>query len=197
MIYHTPAIVAQYPHADEVRVLIDAANGVINQDFYDRALAPTGGWNVWENLSHVLAAAFASGPDTLSAGSIVSLGQAYPHARFGQYTTAFDGTQIAFFNVARNLTDVSKWFDPAELQIAGFLWATKAATDMFLVASQIDNYRFYRAAGTDHTIVGSDKTYTENTAGETAFIDWFRDMIKKRRLKRSDWQNLDCDPACL
>lgn len=197
VIYHTPAIIEQYPDAKEVRVLVDAANGVINQDFYDRALAPTGSWNVWENISPVLAPAFASGPDTLSAGSLVSLSQAYPDARIGQYTTAFDIVQIGYYNIAQNLTDPTKWFDPVELQVAAFFWATKAATDMFVVAAQAPNYRFYLAAGQDHTIVGSDKTYMEVSAGGVPFIDWFEDMIKKKKPENSDWQNLNCELNCL
>ena len=197
VIYHTPAIAAQYPDAREVRILVDAANGVINQDFYDRALAPGGNWNVWENLSAVLVPAFASGPATLYAGSIISVGITYPDARIGQYTTAADGTQIFFFNVARNLADFSKWFDPAELAASGFIWVNKAATDMFIIAAQTPNYRLYLAAGGDHTIVGSDKTYSEDTAGGVRFIDWFKGMIKDKNLDDSDWQNVNCDPNCL
>jgi hypothetical protein len=114
----------------------------------------------------------------------------------GNYPTSQQGL-AALRQAPPDLADPSKWFDPAELATAGFIWVNKAATDMFIVAAQTPNYRMYLAAGGDHTIVGSDKTYSEDTAGGVRFIDWFEGMIKDKKPDNGDWQNVNCDPNCL
>ncbi len=197
VLYGFPAASDLLPWYARTRVLVDAANGVINQDFYDRALTPGGVWGVWDNLAPELGAAFASGPDELLIRIFRSLGGNYPNARFGQYTTAFDETQIFFYNVARNLDSVEKWFDPFELAAAGFEWTLRARTYMILTALQTWNYRFYLARGTDHTIVADDKFYLEDSAGGVAFVDWLDDMINRFWPWGSDWRNLSCAPNCL
>ena len=198
VLYHYPAIAKRVPWYARTRVLVDAANGVINQDFYDRALAPEGAWNVWENLAPELQAAFASDPDEITIETFKSLAYAYPFARFGQYTTAFDATQIAFFNIARNIESPELWQNPEELAAAAFEWTLRARTYQILTALQTWNYRYYTAAGTDHTIVGDDKFYTENSAQGVFFRDWVDDMINRRWLWwNNDWRNVSCAPNCL
>lgn len=81
VLYNYPAVAALLPWYTQTRVLVDAANGVINQDFYDRALAPNGVWGVWDNLAPELANAFASGPDALAIEIFKSLGANYPRTR--------------------------------------------------------------------------------------------------------------------
>jgi hypothetical protein len=197
VLYHYPAVAALLPWYTKTRVLVDAANGVINQDFYNRALTPNGVWGVWENLAPELANAFSSGPDELAIEIFKSLGAYYPRTRFGQYTTAYDATQIGFFNIARNLESPELWLDPTELAAAAFEWTLRARTYMILTAFQTWNYRFYLAAGTDHTIVASNKYYLEDSAQGVALVDWLDDMVNRRWLWRSDWRNVRCTPNCL
>ena len=197
VLYGTPAFVERLPWYTRTRVLVDASNGVITQDFYDRALTPGGVWRVWENLPPELSGAFASGPDNIAIEIFRSLGHAYPRARFGQYTTAYDATQIFFFNVARNVESIDKWFDPVELAAAGFEWTIRARTYQILTSIQTWNYRFYLARGEDHTIIASDKFYTENSAQGVDFVDWVDDMINRRWPWWSNWRNLTCTPNCL
>ncbi len=198
VLYHMPAIAEMLPWYARIRVLVDAANGVITQDFYDRTLAQGGVWNVQENLSPVLQSAFASGPDDITVETFKSLAHAYPYARFGQYTTAYDFIQIGFFNIARNTDRPKLWQDPRELAAAAFEWTLRARTYQILTALQTWNYRYYTAAGTDHTIVGEDKFYTENSAQGVFFRDWVDDMINRRWLWwNNDWRNVSCAPNCL
>ena len=197
VLYGVPVFLNRLPRHTRTRVLVDAASGVINQDFYDRALTPGGVWRVWNNLPPVLSGAFASGPDNIAVESFRSLGHAYPRARFGQYTTAFDVTQIFFFNVARNLESIEKWFDPIELAAAGFEWTIRARTYQILTALQTWNYRFYLARGEEHTIVASDKFYTEDSARGVDFVDWVDDMINRRWIWWSNWRNVSCVPNCV
>lgn len=194
--YHYPALAERFAGARLKRLLIDAANGVINQDFYDRALAEGGAWNVQANLHPVLAAAFAGDPDQLTLNTILSLGTAYPKTRIGQYTTAFDVTQIAFFNIAENLANPALWSDPNAIAVAAQTWAPKAAQDMVIAASLLPNYRHYLANGSSHTIVGSDLFYTEYSAGGICFTDWVTDMLARKPARRGSWVNASCFPNC-
>lgn len=198
VLYHTPAVADMLPWYTRIRVLVDAANGVITQDFYERTLAPGGVWNVQQNLSPVLSSAFAAGADDVTVETFKALAGTYPGARFGQYTTAYDAVQIAFFNLARNTDRPDLWEDPTELALSAFEWTIRARTYMNLVALQAWNYRYYIAAGTEHTVVGSDKFYTEDSAGGVDFVDWVGDMINRRWLWwGSDWRNVSCTPNCL
>lgn len=197
VLYGYPAVVDLLPWRTRTRVLVDAANGVINQDFYDRALTPGGVWGVWDNLPPELAGAFSSGPDELAIEIFKSLGRHYPRTRFGQYTTAFDSVQVAFYNIARHVDSPELWTDPFQLLIAGIDWTIRARTYMLLSALQTWNYRFYLAQGIDHTIVADNKFYTERSARGVYFSDWVNDMINRRWLWGSVWRNLSCSPNCL
>jgi len=196
--YHYPAIARMLPWYTRTRVLVDAANGVITDDFYNRTLTPDGVWGVWENLAPELQSAFSSGADQITVELFKSLAWNYPGARFGQYTTAFDEVQIGFFNLARNTDRPDLWEDPNELALSAFEWTIRARTYMNLVAFQTWNYRYYIAAGGDHTVVGSDKFYTEDSAAGVPLVDWVDDMINRRWLWwGSDWRNVSCTPDCL
>lgn len=196
VLYHYPEIRGLLPWYTKVRVLVDAANGIINQDFYDRALAETGAWNAWENLADELNPAFTSGADDLFVETIKAVASIDRRARIGQYTTAFDAVQIGFYSIARNVDDPTQWFNPVQILFATLDWTTRARLNMISTALQAWNYRFYLASGADHTIVPSDKLYLEDSAGGIAFIDWLDDMINRRFLWGSDWRNLSCAPSC-
>jgi hypothetical protein len=196
-LYHTPDIAGRLPWSTKIRVLVDAANGVITEDFQQRALSPDGVWGVWENISPLLRGAFSSGPDELIIETFKSLGSAYPRARFGQYTTAFDLTQIGFYNLARNTDSPELWLDPAQIAIATFEWTLKARTFQILTAFQVWNYRFYLAQGDDHTVLASDKFYEEDSARGVRLADWLDDMINRFWSFGGDWRNVSCTPDCL
>jgi hypothetical protein len=68
---------------------------------------------------------------------------------------------------------------------------------MILTALQNWNYRFYLAKGTDHTVIASDKFYTENSARGVPLVDWLDDMINRTWPFGSDWRNVGCTPNCL
>jgi hypothetical protein len=197
VLYNYPAMAELLPWHTSTQLMVDAANGVINQDFYERALTPDGVWRVWDNLSPELTSAFSSGPDHVLIEIFKSLGASHPGTRFGQYTTAFDDTQIAFFNIARHVEQPELWFDPDELVSAGFEWTIRARTYMILTALQNWHYRFYLAKGTDHTVIADDKSYVENSARGVPLVDWLDDMINRTFPFGSDWRNVSCTPNCL
>ena len=196
VVYHTPAIADRLPWRTRLRVLADAASGVITENFYSLALSENGAWSALDNLHPVLAGAFSAGPDQIIIEIYKALGSTYPRARFGQYTTALDTTQIAFFNIDKNINDPSKWADPAELALAGFEWSLRARTYQILTALQVWNYRFYLGAGADHTVLASDKFFTEDSA-RRSLVDWLDDMINRRWSFGGDWRNSTCAPNCV
>ena len=197
VLYNYPAMAARLPWFTRTQVMVDAANGVINQDFYDRALSPEGAWRVWDNLSPELTSAFSSPPEEITIEIFKSLGVNHPGTRFGQYTTAFDETQIFFFNIARHVEQPELWFDPDELLSAGFAWTIRARTSMLLTALQNWQYRFYLGRGSDHTAIASDKLYLEDSAKGVALVEWLDDMINRSFPFGSDWRNVSCTPNCL
>lgn len=197
VLYHTPAIADWLPWRTRLRVMVDAANGVVTGNFYDRALTGDGVWRARDHLPPILAAAFDAGPDAIGVEIFKSLGGTYPRARFGQYTTAFDATQILFFNVDRNIDDPGAWLDPVQLLAAGFEWTLRARTYQILTALQVWNYRFYFAAGDEHTVLASDRFFDERSAGDVLLSDWLDDMLNRFWPFGGDWRNLTCAPDCL
>jgi len=192
-----PAIDELLPWWSRKRVFSDSANGIINQEFYDLALAPGGAWGVWTNMPPELAGAFASGPDALPIALNQSLGWNYPRTRFGQYTRAFDAVQIFYLNIAKNLNAPELWYDPTQLLLTALEWTAKARVSMLLSAATTFNYRFYLGAGFDHTAIADDSVYSEDTAQGVLLIEWLDDMINRRFWFGSDWRNVTCSPDCI
>ena len=197
VLYNLPAVVETFPGTRRLRAVVDSANGVITDDLYAAALTPDGAWGVWEDIAPGLRSAFSAGPERLITKTFRDLGWQYPRARFGHYTRVFDGTQILFYNIARHPGEPQLWLDPAELATAGLEWSFKARAAMWRTARTTWNYRFYLAAGTEHTILGTGALYEEQSAGDIHLIDWLTDMIDRRSSVRTRWRTLSCAPECL
>ena len=195
-----PAVKEIVPRSTRTYLLTDSSNGVINADFYERALggyAVSGGvWGVEQNIPDFLLGAFASGPDALAISTNTTLAWQYPGTRFGQYTRAWDEVQIFYLNVMKHLDDPGQWFDPAKPLQTALEWTAKARLYMHLSALA-PNYRFYIGAGTEHTLLADESFYTENSAQGLFFSDWVDDMLNRRFVWRSDWRNVSCAPNCL
>ncbi len=197
VLYNYRAVSETFPWTHKVRVLVDSANGIITDDLYRRALTPNGVWGLWENIDPVLENAFASGPETLMIETFRELGWQHPNARFGQYSSALDSTQILFYNLAKHLNEPTLWVDPNALFVSGLEWTFKAQSTMWWTAVTTWNYRFYLGQGVDHTLLGNARFYEESSARGVRFSDWFSDMIDQRWVFRSQWKNLSCAPDCV
>ncbi len=195
-----PAIKRLLPQSARTFLLADSANGVISDDFYHRALggnAVSGGaWGVEQNIPDFLLGAFASGADSLAVSTYTTLAWRYPLIRFGQYTRAWDEVQIFYTNVGNNVEFPERWNDPSFLLPTAVEWTIKARAYMHLSALA-PNYRFYIAAGTDHTLLADDSFYKENSAQGVSFSNWVDDMVNRRWPRGSDWRNVSCVPHCL
>src|SRR6056297_1666541 len=113
----------------------------------------------------------------------------YPSKRFAQYTTAFDETQIFFYNVMLNINQPWQWYNiTSEVALT---WHVMMRNYAYTTAAASPNYRYYIAAGTDHTVMATPKFYDEDTAG-LSFTEWVKRMIKTP----NRWESLECE-ACL
>jgi hypothetical protein len=153
-----------------VYLLGDAGNGVMGGTF------PTEGilnWNVqmpeWIFPDGYLA--------TMTMADVYSaIADEYPWNRFAQYTTAFDGTQIFFYNVMLNISNPYVWYDITPTLAGTWHYTMKAFA--LATAAASPNYRYYVAEGTDHTILTKPKFYTEDSAEGVSFAEWVGQMMK-------------------
>jgi len=160
-----------------VYVLGDAANGITGDDFNNRANAA---WNV-----QLPAWIFPDGISGLTAEDIyMNISAEYPLMKLAQYTTAYDGTQCYFYNLQLDdpLTGLpyvkEPWLwpsFPSEENVG--VWNSKMLLYAKETASVAPNYRYYIAAGYDHTILGSPEFYTESSAGGVYFYKWLTSMV--------------------
>ena len=192
-----PAIDEWLPGWTRKRVFSDSAIAIVNQDFYDRALALDGVWDIWKNMPPELANAFAAGPDGLAVAINQSLAWNFPRVRFGQYTRAWDGVQIFYLNIAKNLNDPTLWNDPLQLILTAFEWTFRARISMLFSALTTFNYRIYVGTGFDHTAVADVSVYLENSGGGIRLIDWLDDMFHRLFPFGGDWVNTSCPSNCL
>ena len=112
----------------------------------------------------------------------------YPHRKVAEYTNAWDSTQIYFYSLILQTVGV-----PPEVD-ACVDWNALMLEGMD-EAAEAPNFRSYVAAGTDHTIMGSSRFYTEDSAG-VPFLDWVEAMVRNQGGTNGHggvpWENLEC-----
>ena len=59
------------------------------------------------------------------------------------------------------------------------------------VALADDNYRYYIATGSRHTIFGSNRVYADTTGGVPPLVDWMNAM---RADDKANWTNVEASP---
>lgn len=196
-------VMKRLPARTEVRALIDSASGV-TEPAYEIALGGSdlsgGTWGVENAVPDFLRPAFESGADTLQHRVLWALAGEYPRVRLGQFLYAFDEVSIFYYVVTNNLDNPAAWTDPDYLLPAALAWSAQARLDAHL-AALAPNYRFYIAAGSDHTILPEQRFFVENSAQGVRFRDWVDDMVNQRFVwplnSNSDWRNVSCAPFCL
>ncbi|HEU4385273.1 MAG TPA: pectin acetylesterase-family hydrolase [Anaeromyxobacteraceae bacterium] len=182
-----PWIAEAYPRA-HLFVLADAGQGVTTVA-WDYGNPGRESWNVTLPPTVV-----GSGEPTPRTWEILrDAALRYPHAKVSQFTTRLDGVQIAFYSVMKQLygpggacpSPAVDW----NQQMVGALGAY----------GDTDNYRFYLAEGTYHTIMRAPWFYTESSAG-LPFKEWLAGMLRSRGGTGGrgglPWSNAAC-PDCL
>ena len=194
-------LVALLPEETEVYVVADAASGLISEEFYVRTLGGAsmtdGVWGIENNVADFMLEAFTGGAAEIPVAVYDALAAQYPDTRFGQYTTAFDAVQIFYYNLSRHIDDPERWLDPVELAPAGLEWTMQVRENLHETAAN-HNVRYYIGAGIDHTVVGDERFYEEDSAWGVDFRDWLDDMVNEdgEWPWESRWQNVSCVPFC-
>lgn len=185
-----PYVAEVYPKS-KVALLGDAGNGVITQSFLD--VAP----EVWGAVANIPSwiPGIPSAPPyplTIIPGMYKSIGEYHDHLKISQFTTAYDNNQTFFYNVMLNVHDPAAWNDIVPV------WCDwhEGMLENTAISEQALNYRYYIAAGDIHTILTSDRVYTEDPAGGVGFVDWLDSLVKNQGGTRGQgavpWLNLQC-----
>ena len=181
-----PFIKKAFPKS-KAYLLGDAGLGVMGGTF------PTEGINNWSVQTPDWIFPDGYTPDLTMDQIYKDIAAEYPKSPMAQYTTAWDSTQIFFYNVMLNINDPSTW-GPTASDVAPVWYATGLGY-LYNTAMDAPNYRYYIAEGMDHTILRSPKFYTESSAEDISFARWVKRMIKSPRNPRK-WKSLECE-ECL
>jgi hypothetical protein len=179
-----------WPSSD-FAVLGDGGNGVITEDFLQNDLAK---WGIEQNLPD-----WIPGLDVplteLDASQLWSIpANFYPHNRYANYSTAFDGGQggqVGFYNIMLNLSNPFSWLRwwPPSCE-----WNAIMREYALAAAAEAPNYRYYIGSGSRHTMWGHDKVYTDITGNVPTVAHWVDAMLRET----ADWVNVETeDPGLL
>lgn len=153
-----------------VYVLGDAANGITGDDFNSKANAA---WNV-QFPKWIL------GNDITKVNIVdiyTNIAAEYPLMKFAQYTTDLDQTQVWFYHLQmdNNVQNPSIWNNLTPTDFGTWNYYMNLYTHD--TAAVAPNYRFYIGGGYDHTILTTDKFYSESSAGGVYFSKWVKSMV--------------------
>lgn len=182
-----PWINEAYPRS-HTYVIADASQGVTTEAFnggnpgtgsWNRQLAP---WVFGNNPDF-------AGPDLLRLGALY-----YPHTKVAQFTTNLDAVQIQFYGVQK------QFYGPGgSCPNPAIDWNQQMLSNLGDYAEDVDNYRYYVAGGTYHTIMRGAQFYTESSAG-IAYSKWVAGMLKSEGGSGGHggkpWDDVAC-PGCL
>ncbi|MCB1192596.1 MAG: hypothetical protein H7A23_04905 [Leptospiraceae bacterium] len=185
-IYNYPYIKEVYS-SNKVYVLGDAANGVTTTTFESDVKNV---WGVSETLPDWISGISTSSFDTLDIGYFYQyIGNHYTTTRLAQYTAAYDGTQVYFYNVNKTMGNTyvanSSMWDTVTSDLY-CEWNTKMLT-LKSTAEKTANYRSFIAYGKVHTISMDTDFYTLSQDG-TSLVSWYKKMIEDD----SSWNNVLC-----
>jgi hypothetical protein len=191
-IFQAPLLHSVWPHS-KFTVLGDAGNGVITQEFLENEFE---NWNFAANLPDYIPGLLESMGEggTGMPGYVEAVADYFPATNWAHYTAAFDGGsggQTGFYNVMLNnnnpLYAALWWWGSCAWNEQMRLQAQDTAA---AVALDNDNYRYYIASGSRHTMWGTDRVYTDTTGGVPPLVDWINEM----RTGGPGWVNVQADP---
>jgi len=192
-----PYIKQSFPWSN-LYLLGDAGNGVMGGNFVTGTSGdpqnPSGGIYNWNVQIPTWIEYFEDGykPEMTMAGIYKSLAAEYPWDQVAQYTTSFDSTQIAFLSVMLNIEGgPDAWYNWINLYTAANTWYPTMLSYAYSTAATSPNYRYYIAAGSDHTVLMSPKFYTEDSAGGVLLTEWIDQMMMQNPTKK--WKNAECE----
>ena len=196
-----PYIKKAYPFS-QVYLLGDAGNGVMGGTFVSgTGIDPITGEPVGGIYNWKVQVPDWIFPDGYVQGMTLKdiyedIAAEYPWSKVAQYTTAWDATQTSFFSIMLNIENPFVWESGAPFLFTD--WNDTMLSYAYDTAAASPNYRYYIAAGTDHTILMSPKFYTEQSAGGVPFSKWVKSMVCNPFGTHSHWleglwKNLECE----
>lgn len=183
-----PYIQEAYPKS-MASMLGDAGFGVVTEDFHKVQI---NNWGHSQNLPTWIPGFERPFSDYSISEMYKMIAQYYPHRKIGQFTNAWDETQVRFYNVMLNIGNPYNWqVIPPQVWCD---WHEQMLENADL-AAESPNYRYYIAAGKAHTIMGSKEFYEEDSAG-VPFIRWVEALVENQGGTRGHgampWKNLEC-----
>jgi hypothetical protein len=192
-LFNAPLLEKVWP-ASQFRVLGDAGNGVITQDFL---LNEFPNWNFSANLPKYIPGvigSFSGDNPTGMVGYIEAVAAYFPNTNWAHYATAFDGGmggQTGFYHVMVNQSRIFDWPNWWESSCDWNQLMVQQANDTYgAVAAGTKNYHYYIGTGSRHTMWGSNKVYTDTTGGVQLIVDWINDMLTGG----PGWGNVQASP---
>lgn len=179
-----PWVARTFPNA-RLAVLADGAQGVTTPGF-DTGTPGRGSWN-----PQLAPWVFGDGDPPVSGPELMRAGaEAYPQARFGQFTNALDAVQVEFYTLMKTFYGPGgSCADPAAD------WNQQMLATLGSYRADLPNFRAYVAPGTPHTILRSPAYYTDQGTG-TPFDRWLAAMLAAPGRGAPAWEDVAC-PDCL
>ena len=195
-------------------VVIDGANGVLNNDFVDRTFGSSpsdpGAWNARDNIAGLLQPVLDLDAFWLWHAATDTLADEYHDTRFSQVTTAYDGVQARILKIMQDVASNSfNPFEPytdGEIALTAVLeWSPRARLSMIWTSwRNRHNYRYFLAPGSDHALLitppelgDAAGNFFDQRSGGTYLNDWLDDMLNRNSLWFTKWKNKTCFPGCL
>jgi hypothetical protein len=189
-VFQAPLLHEVWP-ASEFHVLGDAGNGVITPGFLQNEF---NNWNFAANLPDYIPGVVEAMAGPGMPAYTEAVAAYFSETNWAHYTSAFDGGsggQTGFYNLMLNDNDPTysylwwnascEWNDVMRTQA----FATEAA-----IAAANNNYRYYIGTGSQHTMFGHPKVYTDTTGGVPTIVDWVNSMMASD----SGWVNVEASP---
>lgn len=175
------AWVAQHYSEATIRVVVDAAAGVVAGDFTQVSMEV---WQAEPSLPTFIPAVAAADPSTMTFSQMFEgIAGYYPQHRYALYSTAFDDQQAFFYKVMGGKTE--EW--PAKLQ-----------ETVAQLTGALSNLSIYVPAGTMHTVLPFEAFYERERSG-VLFADWLTQFALGETVPADvNCQESECsvDPIC-
>jgi len=170
-----PRIIEQFPKS-KVYQMGDSGVGVITDSFFQDSFPQ---WNAWEILPTWIESLDLEEEELykLTLNDLyIRIANHYPDYLFSQFTTAFDKTQVFYYQAMGGGTEEE--------------WASKMQSGLAQTREGAPNFRSFIAQGNQHCIVPYQEFFTKETQGMSV-NDWVADMVDEM-----DVGNIDCGDDC-
>jgi hypothetical protein len=177
-VYWTPHLKEMFPKSSFFQ-LGDSGVGVVTDDFFRKHFSI---WNPMKNVSDWIPGLDPRQVDwyRLKATDMYeAIGDYYPDVKLSQFTTAYDSTQIFFYELMGGGGEAE--------------WSQKMFSFLNRIENRLPNFSYYVAGGQDHCVIPYNDIYKVK-AQNVSFIDWFQNYLDKKPMRNVVCDKEECDP---